>query len=113
MNINNIFQKIIKKKIPSEIVYQNKKITAFKDISPKAPIHILIVPNKFIKNLNYINKKNICILSEMLYTSIKIAKKKKIHKSGYRIIINCNKNGCQKIPYLHIHLIGGKKLNNF
>ncbi|WP_343187620.1 HIT domain-containing protein [Buchnera aphidicola (Periphyllus koelreuteriae)] len=113
MNIENIFEKILKKKIPSKIIYQNKKITAFKDISPKAPVHIIIIPNKFIKNLNYINKKNSNILSEMICASVKIAKNKKINKSGYRIIINCNKDGRQKIQYLHMHLIGGKKLNKF
>ncbi|NIG99309.1 MAG: HIT domain-containing protein [Buchnera aphidicola (Periphyllus acericola)] len=113
MNTKNIFQKIIKKKISAEIIYQDKKITAFNDISPRAPIHIIIIPNNFIKNINYIDKKNLNILSYMMYKSIKIAKNKKIHKSGYRIVINCNKNGGQTIPYLHIHLLGGKKLQNF
>ncbi|NIH16588.1 MAG: HIT domain-containing protein [Buchnera aphidicola (Periphyllus lyropictus)] len=113
MNNKKIFENIINKKTPSKIIYQDKKITAFNDISPKAPIHILIIPNKFIKNLNKITKKNLKILSHMIYMSKKIAKKKKINKSGYRIIINCNKDGGQKIKYLHIHLIGGKKLKNF
>ncbi|MCW5197782.1 HIT domain-containing protein [Buchnera aphidicola] len=113
MNNKEIFKNIIKRKIKAKIVFQNKKITAFHDISPKSKLHILIVPNIFIKNLNYINKKNLNILSYMLYKSIKIAKQERIHKSGYRIIINCNKNGGQKIPYLHLHLLGGEKLKNF
>lgn len=113
MKNKKIFQNIINKKTQSKIIFQDKKITAFHDISPKAKIHILIVPNIFIKNLNNINKKNLNILSYMLYKSIKIAKQEKIHKSGYRIIINCNKDGGQEIPYLHIHLLGGEKLKNF
>lgn len=108
-----IFQNIINKKTQSKIIFQDEKITAFHDIFPKARIHILIVPNIFIKNLNHINKKNLNVLTYMLHMSIKIAKKEKIHKSGYRIIINCNKNGGQKIPYLHLHLLGGEKLKNF
>ncbi|CAL4321828.1 HIT domain-containing protein [Buchnera aphidicola] len=110
MNHKNIFTKIIEKKVPANIIYQDEKITAFTDISPKAPVHILVIPNLFIKNLNYINKKNLDILSHMMYVSIKIAKKNKINKSGYRIIINCNKHGGQEIQYLHIHILGGKKL---
>ncbi|CAL4321980.1 Purine nucleoside phosphoramidase [Buchnera aphidicola (Chaitophorus sp. 3695)] len=113
MTNKKIFQNIINKKTQSKIVFQDKKITAFHDISPKAKIHILIIPNKFIKNLNHINKENLNILTYMLYKSIKIAKQEKINKSGYRIVINCNKNGGQKISYLHLHLLGGEKLKNF
>lgn len=105
-----IFKNIIKKKIPANIVYQDEKITAFKDIKPKAPVHILIIPNIFIASSNDINKKNKSIIAHMFYIAIKIAKKKKISKDGYRIIINCNKNGGQEINYLHMHLLGGKKL---
>jgi histidine triad (HIT) family protein len=110
MSNENIFQKILKKEIPANIIYQDKKTTAFTDISPKSPIHILVIPNFFIKNLNAINKKNLNILSHMMYVAIKIAKKKKINKSGYRIIINCNKDSGQEVQYLHIHILGGKKL---
>ncbi|WII23520.1 histidine triad nucleotide-binding protein [Buchnera aphidicola] len=110
MNKKNIFENILKKKIPANILYQDKKVTAFTDISPKAPVHILVIPNLFIKNLNEINKKNLNILSHMMYVSIKLAKINNIHESGYRIIINCNKNSGQEIQYLHIHILGGKKL---
>ncbi|WP_343188879.1 histidine triad nucleotide-binding protein [Buchnera aphidicola (Neophyllaphis varicolor)] len=109
----NIFEKIIKKEIKSEIVYQDEKITAFKDINPKAPIHIIIVPNKFIKNMNEITIKHSKIIFHMFYTAVKIAKMKNIDFSGYKLIINCNKDGGQIIPYLHMHLIGGIKLSNF
>ncbi|AAO27049.1 Hypothetical HIT-like protein [Buchnera aphidicola str. Bp (Baizongia pistaciae)] len=107
----NIFQKIIKGIIPSKIIYQDKEITAFHDINPIAPIHILVVPNLLIKSLNEINENNKHILGNMLYISIKIAKKFKIDKNGYRLIINCNQHGRQEIQHLHLHLLGGKKLN--
>lgn len=109
-NKHLIFKKIIKKEIPTNIIYQDKLVTAFPDIVPKAPVHILIIPNIFIKNLNYINKKNKNIFAHMLYVAVKIAKQKKISRKGYKIIINCNKNGGQEINYLHIHLLGGEKL---
>lgn len=105
-----IFKKIINKKIPAHIVYQDHKVTAFKDIQPKAPVHILIVPNIFIATANEINKNNKYILAHMFYIAVKIAKKEKISKEGYKIMINCNKNGGQEINYLHMHLLGGIRL---
>ncbi|QFQ32527.1 histidine triad nucleotide-binding protein [Buchnera aphidicola (Aphis fabae)] len=110
MNNHLIFQKIIKREISSNILYQDQIVTAFEDINPKAPIHILIVPNDFIKTANDINQKNQNIIAHMFCIAIKMAKEKKISKDGYKIIINCNKNGGQEINYLHMHLLGGIKL---
>ncbi|WP_348769339.1 histidine triad nucleotide-binding protein [Buchnera aphidicola] len=110
MNNHVIFQKIIKKEIKANILYQDKIVTAFSDIHPKAPVHILIIPNTFIKTANEINKKNKNIIAHMFYVAIQIAKEKKISEDGYKIIINCNKNGGQEINYLHMHLLGGIKL---
>ncbi len=103
----NIFNKIAKKKVNIDYIYKDKYITVFNDINPKAPIHIIIIPNIYIKNLNYVNKKNIIYINKMfLYIPI-ITKKKNINKSGYRIIINCNKDSGQEIKYLHLHILGG------
>lgn len=107
---DTIFDKIIKKKILVDIIYQDNLVTAFKDINPQAPIHILIIPNIRICNLNDVKEKDEKILGRLITASVKIAKKNKIDKSGYRIIINCNKNGGQEIYYLHLHLLGGKYL---
>ncbi|WP_295164358.1 histidine triad nucleotide-binding protein [uncultured Buchnera sp.] len=109
-NKHLIFKKIIKKETSTKIVYQDEIVTAFEDIFPKAPIHILIIPNTFIKTSNDINKKNKNIFAHMFYIAVKIAKDKKISEDGYKIIINCNKNGGQEINYLHMHLLGGEKL---
>jgi len=109
---NSIFEKIIQKKVPANIIYQDENITAFEDIKPKAPVHILIVPNFFIPSSNDVNNENKHILADMFYVAVNIAKQKKISQEGYRIIINCNKNGGQEINYLHMHLLGGKKLSS-
>ncbi|ANZ22562.1 histidine triad nucleotide-binding protein [Buchnera aphidicola (Diuraphis noxia)] len=108
---NSIFKKIIDKKTKANIIYEDKLVTAFEDIKPKAPVHILIIPNTFIASLNDIKESNKDIIAHMLYVSVNIAKQQKISQEGYRIIINCNKNAGQEINYLHIHLLGGKKLN--
>ncbi|WP_367682332.1 histidine triad nucleotide-binding protein [Buchnera aphidicola] len=110
MNNYSIFQKIIKKEISANILYQDKIVTVFDDIKPKAPIHILIIPNNLIKTANDINKKNKDIIAHMFYIAVQTAKEKKISQDGYKIIINCNKHGGQEINYLHMHLLGGAKL---
>lgn len=112
MQNSSIFKDIINKKIPASIVYQDEQVTAFKDIHPKAPVHILIIPNIFIASSNDINEKNKNVLAHMFFIAVNIAKDKKISQEGYKIIINCNKNGGQEINYLHMHLLGGKKMNS-
>lgn len=104
---SNIFSKIISKEVSANILYEDNLITAFYDIYPKAPIHIIIIPNINISSMNNIKKSHKNLLGHMLIIASKLAKKLLIHKSGYRIIINCNKNGGQEIYHLHMHLLGG------
>jgi histidine triad (HIT) family protein len=99
----NIFEKIRDKEAPANIVYQDEYITAFEDIYPDAPIHILIIPNKKIVSLNDINEEDTIYLSKILLQF-------NIDESGYRLITNCNKDGGQEIDYLHFHLVGGVRL---
>ncbi len=112
MKDENIFKKIVSGKIKTKIIYKDKDVTAFYDIKPKSLVHIIIIPNIYIKNMNEIKKEHIIILGKMLYISSKIAKKKGISKNGYRIVINCNKHAGQEIFYLHIHLLGGNYLGD-
>ncbi|QJC32777.1 histidine triad nucleotide-binding protein [Enterobacteriaceae endosymbiont of Donacia semicuprea] len=113
-NKKNIFQKILSRKIITNIIYQDNLVTAFNDIKPESPVHILIIPNNFIATLNDIKKNDELILGRMLFIASKIAKKKNIDKKGYRIVINCNEHGCQTIFYLHMHLLGGRQgINKF
>jgi histidine triad (HIT) family protein len=106
----NIFEKIRDKEAPANIVYQDEYITAFDDIYPDAPIHILIIPNKKIVSLNNIEDDDTIYLSKILLTAKKLAKQFNIDESGYRLISNCNKDGGQEIDYLHFHLVGGVRL---
>ncbi len=113
MNKYNIFSKIVNHEVSSDIVYQDNYVTAFNDIKPKTPIHIILVPNIYIKNMNEIKKNNLIVLGKLLYVSSVIAKKKNIQHNGYRIVINCNKNAGQEIDYLHLHLLGGCNMGDF
>jgi len=105
-----LFCQIANKKIPSEIIFENKRIIAFKDIDPKAPVHILIIPKKHITSVNHLKSKDKGLVGELFLVAQKITKKKKLIKRGYRLVINKGKNAGQTIEHLHLHLLGGKKL---
>ncbi len=110
MATETIFSKIIRKEIPSDIVYQDDLVTAFRDISPQAPTHILIVPNKLIPTINDVSEADEPALGRMLTVAAKIAARENIAEDGYRLIMNCNRNGGQEVYHIHMHLLGGKRL---
>jgi histidine triad (HIT) family protein len=106
-----IFSKIIKKEIPADIVFENDKILAFKDINPKAPVHVLIIPKEEIAQVTDINgKKHAALLGEMFDAANKIAKDMKIDKDGFRLVLNNGANGGQEVYHLHLHLLGGRQM---
>ncbi len=106
-----LFCKIINGDIPADKVFENETVFAFRDIDPKAPTHILIIPKKHIKTLNEINKNDQDLLGELLLTAKKIAKDEGIDTSGYRTVINCNSDGGQTVFHIHLHLLGGRKMS--
>ena len=108
--MDNIFTKIINKTEPANIVYENDYVCCFDDKFPDAPVHILIVPKRYIKSLATIEQGDAKYLSEILLASNTIAKMKNIDESGFRLISNCNYDGGQEIEYLHFHLVGGFRL---
>ena len=106
-----IFDKIISRDIPAEIVYEDENYLAFNDINPQAPIHILIIPKKRIPTINDIQKNDSELIAGLFFIAKDIAIKKGIDKDGYRLILNCNENGGQSVYHIHLHLIGGRKLS--
>jgi len=105
-----IFEKIIQGELPADIVYRDDRVTAFRDIRPAAPTHILIVPNKPIPTVNDITPEDEPLLGHMIYVAKLLAEKEGIAEDGYRLIINCNQHGGQEVFHLHLHLIGGRPL---
>ena len=103
-----LFCKIIKKENPADIVYEDKDIFAFNDINPAAPVHILVIPKKHIEKLQDIEDNDKELLGKIFLKIKEIAKEKKIDK-GYKVQINCGKEGGQLVPHLHFHLLGGFK----
>ena len=107
---DRIFTKIIKREIPADIIYEDNDVIAFNDISPKAPIHILVVPKKQIPTLNDLNDDDAILIGKVILAAKNIAKEKGIAERGYRIVVNCNEEGGQSVFHIHFHLIGGKQL---
>lgn len=105
-----IFSKIIRRDINADTVYQDDLVTAFRDINPQAPTHVLIVPNKLIPTINDVTKEDEPALGRMITVAAKIAADEGISENGYRLIINCNRNGGQEVYHIHMHLLGGRPL---
>lgn len=107
-----IFCQIIAGEIPSNIVYQDEKIIAFPDINPLAPIHLLIIPKKHIPSLVQVSEDESSLIGEMVNTANQLARREGISESGYRLVINCGKEGGQGVAHLHLHLLGGRQLSH-
>lgn len=105
-----IFSKIIRREIPTDIVYQDELVTAFRDIAPQAPNHILIIPNVLIPTMNDVNAGHEAALGRMMTVAAKVAEQEGIAESGYRLIVNCNKDAGQVVYHIHMHLVGGRNL---
>ena len=109
---NTIFSKIIKKEIPADIVYETKNILAFRDINPQAPVHILIIPKIEIPTIREVKSaEHAILLGEMYDAANKIAVDEGISDEGFRLVFNCGDNGGQDVYHIHMHLLGGRKMN--
>ena len=102
-----IFCQIIQGEMPGDIVLQNEYITAFRDINPAAPKHVLIVPNKHITSTEDLHRHDSIIASELLLAVKDVSSLENISQNGYRIISNCGSHGRQEVQHLHIHVLGG------
>ncbi len=103
-----IFSKIIRREIPADILYQDDLVTAFRDINPRAPTHILIVPNVLIPTVNDVEPEHELALGRLFTVARKLAAEAGIAENGYRLIMNCNQHGGQEVYHIHMHLVGGK-----
>lgn len=105
-----IFCKIVKGEIPSEKVYEDEKVLAFKDINPVTPIHMLVIPKKHFKDVLDVKEEDKEIIADLFQSINKIAKTLGIEKNGFRIVNNCGEDAGQEVMHLHFHLLAGKKL---
>lgn len=106
-----IFCKIVNNEIPTEKIFEDDKVIAFKDISPCAPVHILIIPKEHITSVNDLDSNNASVIGHIFVVAKNIAKDLGISENGFRIVNNCGNHGGQTVMHLHFHLLGGRNLN--
>ena len=106
-----IFCRIVAGEVPSDIVYQDEDFLAFRDISPQAPIHVLIIPKTHITSAAELTEEQQELAGRLIIIAKNLAEKEGIAKKGYRLVINCGTEGGQLVPHLHLHLIGGRRLD--
>ncbi len=109
-HLSTIFSKIVSGELPATIVYQDDLVTAFRDINPVAPVHILIVPNKEIATVNDLTEADERVAGRLFLAARQIAEQEGIAASGYRLVVNCNHDGGQEVYHLHMHLVGGRRM---
>jgi len=107
MTDETIFSKIIRGEIPSDTLYQDDLVTAFRDIDPRRPTHVLIVPNRVIPTVDDVTEADEATLGRLFTVARRIAREQGIADDGYRLIVNCGDHGRQEVPHLHMHLLGG------
>jgi histidine triad (HIT) family protein len=108
--MSTIFAKIIAGEAPADIVYRDEQVTCFRDIAPKAPTHILIVSNREIATVNDLTPDDAQLVGHMVLVAKRLAVQEGIAERGYRLVVNCNREGGQVVYHLHMHLIGGRSL---
>lgn len=107
-----LFCKMVTKEIPTSVVYEDDDILAFKDIAPKAPVHVLIIPKKHIENLADAQEEDFALLGKMQMVAQKLAKELGIAEKGYRVLTNSGKDSGQEVYHIHYHLVGGRVLGD-
>lgn len=111
MASKTLFEKIRDREIPATLVHEDELCLAFRDISPQAPVHILVVPKQVIPRVEAATPEQADLLGHLLLTSAAIARSEEISESGYRLVINNGPDGGESVPHLHVHLLGGRKLD--
>jgi len=110
MNSDCLFCRILDREIPADLVYEDDDLAAFRDISPQAPTHLLIVPKIHVATLNELTAAQSGIVGRMIMCAKTLADENGIAKSGYRLVMNCNEQGGQTVFHIHMHLLGGRQL---
>ncbi|HKL50403.1 MAG TPA: histidine triad nucleotide-binding protein [Wenzhouxiangellaceae bacterium] len=106
----DLFEKIIDREIPADIVWENDDLLAFRDVNPQAPVHILIIPKRKIRTLNELEDDDAEVVGRMVLAAKKIAASEGIADDGYRLNFNCNEAGGQSVWHIHLHLLGGRQM---
>lgn len=107
---DDLFLKIIDREIPADIVYETEDVLAFRDISPQAPVHVLVIPKERIRTINDIEEAHTELMGKLFLAARDIARQEGLSEEGYRVVMNCNEAAGQMVFHIHLHLLGGRAL---
>lgn len=107
---DTLFLKIVRGEIPADVVYRDDFVTAFRDIHPQAPVHVLVVPNHVIPTAADVTEADAPALARLFLAARAVAEQEGIAEDGYRLVVNCRAHGGQEVDHLHVHLMGGEPL---
>ena len=106
-----LFEKIASRQIPADIVYEDDLVIAFRDVGPQAPTHVLVVPKRAIPRIGEASPSDHAVLGHLLIKAAEVARKLGIDQTGYRLVINNGPDGGESVPHLHVHLLGGRRMD--
>ncbi len=107
---DTLFTKIVNREIPADIVYEDDEVLAFRDIAPKAPVHVLFIPKRAIATLNDLGEADALLIGKLILAATRWAKAQGFADKGYRLVSNCNRDGGQTVFHIHVHLLAGRML---
>lgn len=110
MSDKTVFEKICDKEIPATLVFEDEHCVAFRDLSPQAPLHILVIPRKLVARIGLAEVEDQALLGHLLLTAAKVARSEGVADTGYRLVINHGPDGGESVPHLHVHLLGGRQM---
>jgi histidine triad (HIT) family protein len=111
MMVDTIFDRILRGEIAADVIYEDEHCIAFRDIEPKAPVHVLIIPRQRLKGLQEAESTHVPSLGHLLLAARQVARLEGVEKSGFRCVVNAGEDGGQTVPYLHVHVLAGRPMN--
>ncbi len=105
-----LFERIIKREVPAQIIHEDSECVAIRDINPQAPVHVLVIPRRVISRLGEVAEADAALIGHLLITAASIARREGIEGSGYRVVVNHGRHAGESVPHLHVHLLGGRQM---
>ncbi len=105
-----IFCKIVAGEIPGDVVLKEDDVTAFRDINPQAPVHVLVIPNEHVTNTLDLRPANDALVGKLIRTAVEVARREGVDQSGYRLVVNTGPDALNAVPHLHVHVVGGRQM---
>jgi histidine triad (HIT) family protein len=105
-----IFEKIINREIPADIVFEDDEVLGFRDVDPKAPVHVLFIPKRPIATLNDLKPDDAALAGRLMLAAAAFARQEGFAENGYRVVMNCNRDGGQSVYHIHLHLLAGRQM---